>query len=257
MKFKTPGMVTLAAALAFLIFACDNRTTHSEGSPSAVSSIPSLPPSSDTPDAPPVQSSGQPTGEAPPLNPPVQSGAISMFNGKDLSGWKSVNFGGEGEVLVENGQIQLGMGESMTAIVYDGTDPLPTVNYEISLEANKLLGNDFLCGLTFPVRDDHATLIVGGWGGSVVGISSIDDFDASENETAQFMAFETGRWYKIRLRVEEERIVAWIEDTKVIDVSIAGRRVSMRPGEIELCVPLGIASYETRSALRRIEIASF
>lgn len=180
---------------------------------------------------------------------------ISLFNGKDLEGWKEVNFGGEGEVKIVDGELRLGIGESMTAVVYDGDKKkLPTNDYEISLESNKLDGHDFLCGLTFPVRDDYATLIVGGWGGAVVGISSIDDLDASENETAQFMAFEKGRWYKIRLRVAEERIKVWIDDKEMIDVDIMNRKVSMRPGEIELCIPLGIASYQTRSAHRKIRL---
>ena len=255
MKSKIFSRLTVAlAGVTFLITACEKQAPDSSGgsppAPSDSSASPQTEPSSG-------QSSVQSTGSAATPEAADQSGTTLLFNGKDLSGWKSVNFGGEGEVLVEDGQIQLGMGESMTAIIYDATDPLPTTNYEISLEANKLMGNDFFCGLTFPIREDHATLIVGGWGGAVVGISSIDDFDASENETAQFMAFETERWYKIRLRVEEERLVAWIDDDKVIDMWIGDRRVSMRPGEIELCIPLGIASYQTRTALRKIKLLKF
>ena len=37
--------------------------------------------------------------------------------------------------------------------------------------------------------------------GGVVGLSSIGGFDASENETTQFVEFKNGQWYKIRLRV--------------------------------------------------------
>ncbi len=195
-----------------------------------------------------------PSGNSPEAAPDAIS-SVSLFNGKDLEGWKSVNFGGEGEVSVKDGQIFLEMGETMTAIGYDGTDPLPTTDYEISLEANKLLGNDFFCALTFPVRDSHATFVVGGWGGAVVGISSVDGFDASENETAQFMAFDADRWYRIRLRVTNDRLKAWIDDENVIDISIADRELSMRPGEIELCMPLGIASYQTRAALRSISLS--
>jgi hypothetical protein len=48
------------------------------------------------------------------------------------------------------------------------------MNYEIKLEAKKVTGNDFFCGMTFPVGDSFCSFIVGGWGGPVVGLSSID-----------------------------------------------------------------------------------
>lgn len=45
--------------------------------------------------------------------------------------------------------------------------------------------SEFFCGLTVPVRTgtECVSLIVGGWGGSLVGISSIDGLDASETST--------------------------------------------------------------------------
>ena len=56
--------------------------------------------------------------------------------------------------------------------------------------------------LLFHFTHSHATLILGGWGGSLIGISSIDDFDASENETGDdAYIFEDNQWYDInRLR---------------------------------------------------------
>jgi hypothetical protein len=183
-----------------------------------------------------------------------KDGAIPLFNGVDLTGWKSVNFGGEGEVRVEDGSVILEMGEPMTAVIYTGKQALPKTGYEVSLEAKKLAGNDFFCGLTFPVRDSHATFVVGGWGGGVVGISNIDGFDASENETANYMAFDKDRWYRIRVRVADERIEAWIDDDRLVDVDIKGRQVDLRFGLIDMCVPLGIANYDTRSAIRKVAL---
>ena len=72
-------------------------------------------------------------------------------------------------------------------------------------------GIDFFCGLTFPVADSHASFIVGGWGGTVVGISSIDGMDASENATTKYVKFQLKRWYKIRIRVTPTSIQAWID----------------------------------------------
>jgi hypothetical protein len=108
--------------------------------------------------------------------------------------------------------------------------------------------------LTFPVRDSFCSLIVGGWGGTLVGLSNLDGADASENETTQSVSFETGRWYRIRLRVTENKIEAWIEQKKVVNLTTTGRKVSLRFGDIELSKPLGIAAWDTGAALREIKI---
>ena len=114
------------------------------------------------------------------------------------------------------------------------------------------MGSDFFCGLTFPYNDTHATLILGGWGGSLIGISSIDDFDASENETGDAYIFEDNRWYDIRLKVTSGEIFVWIDDEQVIDVEVEGRKVGMRFGEIEMSVPLGITTFATTGVLRDV-----
>jgi hypothetical protein len=104
------------------------------------------------------------------------------------------------------------------------------------------------------VGESHCSLIVGGWGGGVVGISSIDGADASENETTQFITFETGRWYRIRVRVTDKKIEAWVEQKKVADVLTAGRKITTRFGDIELSKPFGLASWSTSAAFRGIRI---
>jgi hypothetical protein len=108
------------------------------------------------------------------------------------------------------------------------------MNYEVALDAMRLMGSDFFCGLTVPVGDTFCSLIVGGWGGSLVGISSLDGMDASENETSKFVNFESGRWYRIRLRVTEKKIEGWLDGEKLVDVLRADHRISVRPGDIEL-----------------------
>jgi hypothetical protein len=82
----------------------------------------------------------------------------------------------------------------------------------------------------------------------------VDGLDASENETTQFIDFQTGRWYRIRLRVTEHKIEAWIEQKKVVNLTTTGRKISLRFGDIEKCVPLGISSWMTGAALREIKI---
>ena len=174
-----------------------------------------------------------------------------MFDGQTLKGWQETKFSGHGEVQVQNGIIILKMGDPFTGIGW--TNDFPKMNYEIAFDALRLTGSDFFCGLTVPVGDSFCSLIVGGWGGSLVGISSLDGMDASENETTKYQTFLQNHWYRIRLRVTQDRLEGWIDQDKLIDVVTAGKRISLRPGEIEESKPLGISCWQTSAALRQIK----
>ncbi len=192
--------------------------------------------------------------------PPVASTASApkpdpwrkLFDGATLEGWKVIGYAGAGEVEVDDGSIVLGMGAMLTGVTH--TNPLPKINYEVTLKAMKIDGSDFFCGLTFPVNDAFCTLIAGGWGGGLVGLSSLDNYDASENETSTFRSFEKKRWYSFRLRVTQSKIEAWLDGDPIIDVSIVDRKISLRPGDIEMSVPFGISAWLTRAALRDIRL---
>ncbi len=177
----------------------------------------------------------------------------SLFDGKSLAGWKESDFFGAGKVTVEKGVIIIGSGV-LTGITWAGSSPpFPTSNYEIRIEAARLKGKDFFAGITFPVRDSFCTWINGGWGGEVVGLSSIDGADASANETSFARRFETGRWYSLRLRVTSAAISAWIDGELVINVNIARKWIALREGDIDKSIPFGIATYATVGAVRMIE----
>jgi hypothetical protein len=175
-----------------------------------------------------------------------------LFDGKTLTNWTETQFGGEGGITVDKRGIVLHRGDPLTGVTWAG-DPLPKTDYELSLEAMKVDGGDFFCGLTFPVGEASLSLILGGWGGTVVGLSSLDGQDASENETSQNMNFAKNRWYKVRVRVTAKKVEAWIDDKPIIDVATAGRRLSIRP-EVDLSRPLGISAYRTVAALRDIKL---
>lgn len=177
----------------------------------------------------------------------------SLFDGKSLKGWEKIPFGGSGDIEVEDETIILYMGEVLTGIKIEG-EPLLKMNYEISLEAKRMDGVDFFCALTFPIAETHSTFVVGGWGGSLVGISSIDNMDASENETGSVQKFEDNQWYKLRVRVTDELLQAWIDERRVVKFRHVGREMGMRFGEIEACVPLGIATFQTKAAIRNIRL---
>ena len=174
-----------------------------------------------------------------------------LFDGKTLDGWEITDFGTQGPVSVSGGKIIIGMGDGCSGITWKRD--FPTVDYEVTLEAMRVDGHDFFCGMTFPVGKNPCTLIVGGWGGMVVGLSSIDGMDASENETMTLKQFDNDRWYRIRLRVTAETIQAWIDNEIVVDFTIGDSFLSIRP-EVELSKPFGIASWRTTAAIKNIRI---
>lgn len=198
-------------------------------------------------------SPAEPTQEAQPQEEStpkkVDGESVSLFDGKTLGQWKPTDFGGQGPVEVNDGAIYMEMGSYMTGITWTG--PVVRMNYEISLEAMRVQGNDFFCGLTFPVADKPCTLVLGGWGGSVCGLSSIDYFDASENQTTRIMSFEKGKWYHVRLRVVPDRIQAWIDGEELVDFETTDHKLDIR-AEVDLSQPLGIATWCTAGAVRNI-----
>jgi hypothetical protein len=181
---------------------------------------------------------------------PIDDAWTSLFDGEELGEWKRSDFGGAGDVSVADGRIVIGFCDGCNGVTWTGE--FPTIDYELRLEAMRVDGIDFFCGLTFPVGDDPCSLIVGGWGGAVVGLSSIDGLDAARNETKRLMGFSKGRWYAVRLRVTGERIQAWIDEQPVVDLPTKDRRISIRP-EVNASRPLGIASWCTTAAIRGME----
>jgi thiamine biosynthesis lipoprotein len=181
-----------------------------------------------------------------------------LFDGKSLAGWKATDFAGGGEVRVDPNfrggppAIVVDAGARLSGLNWTGE--VPRTNYELTLESMKIEGHDFHCALTFPVGDSHATLVLGGWGGTVVGISSIDDQDASESQSRRYADFPTDRWFRVRLRVTPAKIEAWLDDKQIVDEEITGRKVSLRPGDISRQIPLGLATYQTSAAYRNIRI---
>ena len=185
---------------------------------------------------------------------PSSSSTQVLFDGKALGGWKRTDFGGGGEAYVEKGVLMVDSGEELSGVQW--AQSVPSVNYEFEVEAQRRSGLDFFCGLTFPVGENHLSLILGGWGGATVGISSINGRDASMNETTLTRTFNDFRWYKIRVRVEPSRVQAWLDEERIADVDTRGKTLGLRAGEIELSRPLGLATFRTGAAFRGMVLRS-
>lgn len=230
------------ACVFLTVCGCTSQTSKSAGAPSANTPAAEKAPSVD--DA--IRKAA-----SMPSEPVEGTGWKSLFDGKTLRGWQVTQFGGHGPVNCQDGLMIVDMGDALSGVNWTNTPPKS--NYEIVLDAMRLDGSDFFCGLTFPVGQSHCSLILGGWGGTVVGISSIDGQDASENETTKFIRFESDRWYRIRIRVTDAKIEAWLDKDKIVDLPLADRKITLRFGDIDMSLPLGVATYQTTAAFRNLK----
>ena len=183
----------------------------------------------------------------------VPEGWEMLFDGKSLSGWEIVRYGGEGEPYVKNGVVVLPMAVNglMTGLCWVG-EPLPTNNYIIYYEARRTEGHDIFAGLSFPYGETFASLIFGGWGGIVNGLSSINGYDASENETTRHFILTDNQWYQVQLRVTTDSIRAIVGTEQVIDIATAGKDIHLRPGLSN--TGLTLWSYLTTGEIRNLRI---
>ncbi len=172
---------------------------------------------------------------------------VSLFDGETLGAWEPSPFGGTGDVTVEEGHVLVEYGAPLSGITWRGE--FPADGFEVELVATRLSGTDFFCAVTFPVGSEHLTLVLGGWGGAVVGLSCVDGLDASENETTLYRSFPQGRAFRVRVRVSQQRVQCFVDDELLVDLERAGRNFSLRP-EVLPSVPLGLATFASAATFR-------
>lgn len=183
-----------------------------------------------------------------------------LLDEKHAPRWQQAGIPDEGKITVEKGEITLLTGLPMTGCKFASWTELglPGSGYRITYEALRVEGEDIFGMCTFPVasHETHATFVLGGWGGTLTGISSIDFKDASENSTRAEQRFADGVWHRVKIEVRAEDIQAWVNDKLVVNVSIKGRKVSLRPGFIDHCLPFGFATWNTTAKVRGVVVES-
>ena len=184
-----------------------------------------------------------------PARPPA---AVELFDGRTLDGWKPAGGTGAGSVGVKDGAIALGAGNPITAVTSTRAS-LPTKDYVLTFEARRTAGNDFFAAATFPVRDSFVTLVGGGWGGSVTGLSMIDGASASENVTNHFVKYQNGTWYAFEVAVTGRAIRCRVDGADVFAFDAEDAQITTRL-EMRSQRPLGFASYRSAGEVRNVRI---
>ena len=191
--------------------------------------------------------------------PPLEGdGWESLFDGRTLEGWKPVEefrVGGKpqrgGKVHVQSGQIILEYTGLHTAIAL--AHEFPSDEYELAVDAMRVAGESDFCTIILPVGAQDCCLTIGGWVNTVVGIGFVDGLPAVGNETGRRIGFENGQWYRVRVRVTQPRIEAWVGGEKLIDLPRAGRRIAVWRDR-QPCDPVQIFAHRSRAALRNIRL---
>ena len=183
----------------------------------------------------------------------IPEGWEALFDGNTLTGWEIVRYGGEGEPYVKNGVLVLPMAVNglMTGVCWVG-DSLPVNNYIIYYEARRTAGYDIFAGLSFPYKDTYASLIFGGWAGIVNGLSCINGYDASENETTRHFSQKDHEWYPVELCVTTDSIRATVGSELIVDIATAGKDIHLRGGLYN--TGLTLWTYLTTGEIRNLRI---
>lgn len=183
-----------------------------------------------------------------------------LLTGNALGQWKECDYGGQGVVEIKKGVLTLGAGDPITAVRWagklgDGPNEFPKTNYTISYEARRTLARDFFGTVTFPVGDDTCSLVVGGWGGGLTGLSSLNGDDAANNSTTGYTAFENDKWYKFAITVTPKQITATQDGEELFPaIQIEDHQIGIRI-EMEPCRPLGIATFQSSGEVRNFTVA--
>jgi hypothetical protein len=175
-----------------------------------------------------------------------------LFDGKSLKGWdivKGYDYEETGKVDVKDGCLVIGTGQPATGVRW--TEKFPKMDYEIEFEGKRVAGSDFFCGMSFPVGDGALTLILGGWGGWVVGLSCIDGNRVVDNETCTSRKFKDDQWYRIRVQVTQQKVSTYLDDKYLCGIETRNRKLTVT-SEMEPCLPFGVATWNTTGALRNI-----
>ncbi len=138
--------------------------------------------------------------------------------------WQNPN---DGDFKIKNGKlVHVGTGMNWSDIgdvAYYGTDD-DMVNYTLTVEATKTDGNEgFLIPFAVKSETDNYFWNVGGWDNTVSCLQRV----SADGKTGQILktvspfTVETGRTYRLKVKVDGTKVQCWIDDTLTVDYDAA------------------------------------
>ena len=180
---------------------------------------------------------------------PVHGQWKDLFDGKTLDGWRLArgrDVTPRGEVRVSSGVLSISCSDGLAGV--ESVHRLPTVDYEVALDAMVLKGTPRLCRIVFPIGSTKCVLAVGSGSGTAAGLHQVDGKDFMPGRRVDFMM---KRWYSLRLRVTVDRIQTWIDGREVLSFSTERRRFTVHPTFVGIG-PFGLVANGNHLALRNI-----
>jgi hypothetical protein len=177
---------------------------------------------------------------------------VQLFSIEHRSHWTPSSNQSSPAFIWKENQLIISEGVRLNGLIFNPLNNMAWESFELELDVKKINGNDFLCGLTFPVGNIKrlVTLVLGGWGGSVNGISCIDGNDAFNNCTASNKDYLFNQWYHVKVQVTPTQITVWVDQECIIDFTHQDRHLSLRSSEIEFYQPFSITTYKTQSEFK-------
>ena len=134
---------------------------------------------------------------------------------KGMEGWKPSH----GQWAVGEGTLRQNSEETGCRIVADN---LPQTDYVLSLKARKLDGGEgFLIMFRVQGENDWAWWNLGGWGNKQHGVERCEAGRKSFAGGCVPGAIETGRWYDIRIEVQNSKVRCLLDGKLIHDISLA------------------------------------
>ncbi len=133
---------------------------------------------------------------------------------KGMQGWKPLR----GQWAVKDGLLRQTTGENDCRLL---ADTLQQTNYVLSLKARKLSGNEgFLIMFRVQGENDWAWWNLGGWGNKQHGIEHCVAGKKAFAGGCVPASIETGRWYDIRIEVQNSKVRCLLDGKLIHDVSL-------------------------------------
>ena len=153
---------------------------------------------------------------------------------------------GEGDWSIENGEV---VQSALIPDVYFTFGDKAWKDYEVTIEVRKERGNEGFI-VIFRAQDARSFYWVnfGGWSNTRHAIEKQVNRRRVAISPNQDGRIESGRWYKVRIRVEGSHIQCWLDGEKVIDME--DDDAPFLNGSI------GLATYGTSSRFRSIRVTS-